>query len=136
VSRLSVVIEKAQTKTPDWKEWNCGLFLADCLEAVAGVQIRHRFKIPHNTEKSARAAMKRFSGGGVYETGKKLAVELGVRECTPAQAGRGDPVIVSVDGSEAFGMVDLTGRRVMVVSQTKGLSFRPVEEIVHAWRII
>lgn len=135
VNRFIEAIDKAQTQEIDWKTFNCGYFLTDVIFAMTGENIGERFKVKAATEKSAMVTLRQFSKGGVIETAEKIAAEYDIPEVSPAYAKRGDPVVADIDGVIAFGVVDLSGRFVLVVTPKRGVSPHPHKHIIRAWSI-
>ena len=63
-SRLAAVIEAAKDRPYQLGAWDCPLFVAECIEAMTGVDIRGEFHGRYHDLESARAWMADFSGGG------------------------------------------------------------------------
>lgn len=134
VQRLDVVLQAASKRAFHWRDFNCGIFMGQAVEAVTTEAVLHHFTIKGETKRQAYAALKKFSKGGVAATMEKFATMYGKKEITWEQAKRGDPVIVDSPEGDAFGIVDLTGRYVAVVGP-KGLNLLPTSDIKRAWSV-
>ncbi len=111
-ARRDAAIERWR-RTPYSEENNCGVFLADCVEAMTGIDyakpFRGRFKTIAEGEALLRAA-------GFADLGAFLAARFA--EIHPSRTADGDLALVPVDGGWAAGIV--TGERLAMMGP-KGL---------------
>ena len=149
LSRLAAVIEAAQERPYKLGEWDCPLFVAECIEAMTGTDIRHLFAGRYHDLESARGWMAAFSGGGgLGDVAAIVAARIGAEPIGVLLAGRGDVVLLDLahaagfaeggpgheNGDEALGVVDLDGRRVLFPAP-RGFTALPLRLCSIAWRI-
>lgn len=58
-SRLNEYIDKCRSRSFSWGEWDCGLFVADCLQIILGVDFGMEWRGRYHDEKGAAAVMAR-----------------------------------------------------------------------------
>ena len=131
---LDEFIFKRQNSTFQYGSNDCGLFVADCVERITGVDIAEEFRGRYSTKNGCYQLLKEFSGGGVDETFQKLSKSYGFHEINTNYAGRGDIVLVEGEMGDAVGIVDMTGEQVAIPAR-KGLIYFPMIAIIKAWRV-
>jgi hypothetical protein len=122
-TRLDAVITAARAQPFDWRDHHCGLFVADCVEALTGVRIHAGIKKQYATRRAVTAAR---------DMRKAASTHLDTSEIAPGVAQRGDVVLVSVFGFEAMGVC--VGRQVACLGPA-GMAFLGMEAAICAWRI-
>jgi hypothetical protein len=98
---------------------------------MTGDDTTSEFKGPYKTKKEAYEFLKKIGYEGLAAIPNKL---LGPPLPSPAYAGRGDGVLIVVDGEEALGIIDLSGRRAVSVD-LNGLRFYEMKYVVTAWKV-
>lgn len=86
-------------------------------------------------KRSAAVALKKFAGGGVLATAKKIAAAFGMPEIAVKLAGRGDVVLVEVEAGDALGLVGLSGVEAVFLHPEDGLCRVPIDSCKRAWRV-
>lgn len=113
--------------------------VSDCLQfagRVAGAMLDYD---PHEKAEAHLYAYD-SEAGAAKMIAKKFKGDMGnvfgkvFPEIAPALAGRGDIVIVDVDGRDTCGIVDSSGRRVACKAK-EGVLFAPISKITRAWRV-
>ena len=148
-SRLAACIASARERPYRLGEWDCPTFVAACIEAMTGVDVRSHFRGHYHDIASARAWMRAFSRGGqLAEAASIVAARIGAPLIPVKLAGRGDVVLIDLrdaaglaeggpghmDGDEALGVVDLDGRRALFPAP-RGFTALPLRLCKLAWRI-
>jgi len=133
--KLGEVIRAAAGKPFEWGNHDCALFACNAVLAMTGEDPAKSFRGKYKTKRGAYGALKRFAGGGLKETFRKLAKQFGFIELDNAAfAKRGDVVLIGTPDGDALAVVDLTGRHCLVVSE-KGLITKPLSLATIAWTI-
>lgn len=101
---------------------DCCLFVADAVHAMTGMDFaKEHFRNKYKTEAGAYKALQKFCGGGVAEMMDKFVKQGYFNEVPPAFAGRGDVVLVDLNGVTALGIVDLTGAHIIATGKSNSL---------------
>lgn len=122
-TRLDAVVTAARSRPFDWRDHHCGLFVADCVEALTGVRIHAGIEKQYPTRRAVTAAR---------DMRQAACTHLDTAEIAPGFAQRGDVVLVSVAGVEAMGVC--VGRQAACLGPD-GMAFVGMEAVLCAWRV-
>ena len=119
-----------------WGTNDCALFAADGIKAITGVDIADDFRGKYHDEAGAWATVKAITGGStVADAAAYCAAKHGLTELEhPFMAQRGDLVVFENEGRMIAGLVHLSGRHVVSISES-GLVRFPITAISRAWRV-
>lgn len=119
-----------------WGTNDCALFAADGIQAITGVDIADDFRGKYSDEVGAWKTVRNLTGGStVADAAAYCAVKHGLAELEhPLMAQRGDLVVFENEGGLIAGLVHLSGRHVVSVSEA-GLVRFPVTAIARAWHV-
>lgn len=134
--RLAIQITAARDKEYRVAVWDCSLWIAGCIEAMTGVDIRPAFVGNYTDEASSRVWMRDFAGGGLVETATLILGRFGI-EVLPSvrMAQRGDVVILDMPNhDDILGIVGLDGRCALFPAE-RGLAAIPLRSCKLAWRV-
>ena len=129
-SLLSGYLESQADKPFKWGSNDCVLFAAKGANKILTVNLIPAMKSygKYNQKEAAK----------IIANHKKSIAHIFdkhfVRRENNNLAMRGDIALVNLDGMEAAGLVDLSGRRV-ACKGPKGVSFVPVSQIIACWNI-
>lgn len=126
-ARLAVLIEARRHAPFKWGQHDCGLFAADAIEAVCGVDVAATLRGYHSAVGAARSLARH----GLGDVGD-VAVALGLPERQPIDARRGDVVSFRTELGVTLGVV--LGERFAAPAE-KRLAFYSVLHAARAWRI-
>ncbi|MBF0270313.1 MAG: hypothetical protein HQL44_17165 [Alphaproteobacteria bacterium] len=129
---MSAMIASAHGRAFEWGSFDCCLWACDVVEALTGVDPAAPFRGRYKSKRGAFVALKRFAGGGMLETARKIADDLSCPEVPVKTARRGDVVLLERDDGPALGVC--VGKDVAAASLT-GLCLVPLKEASHAWRV-
>jgi len=128
-SRLAAALESARDKPFVWGHHDCGLFAADCVLAMTGIDPAAMYRGQYTDEAGAVETMYLLSNGGLRAAWTKA---LGPAMNNVRMARRGDVALVEIGGVEAAGVV--VGSRVACTTEG-GLVMVPAHRIVAAWAV-
>ena len=129
-ARLLAVIDGAAARPFEWGAWDCGAFVGACIEAQTGANPVAQLAGRYTTETGMKRILTRDYDGSLRGF---WSAQLGA-PILPTMAGRGDIVVVEVEGVQASGVVDLSGERVACLG-LDGLEFVPIALAVAAWKV-
>lgn len=129
-SRLHEVLEATAQDRFEWGRLDCLLFVADCIQAMTGEDPAEAQRGRYTTEIGSKRVLASDLGGSLDAA---LTMKLGDPVPIPF-SGRGDVVLVMVDGVEAAGVIDLSGERVAVLT-LDGLESLPISAVRRAWKV-
>ena len=129
-SRLHEFLEGAARTGFVWGEMDCLLFVAGAIQAMTGEDLAAGIRGRYTTEIGSKRVLSSDLGGSLESA---LTMKLGAPVPVPF-AGRGDVVLVEVDGVEAAGVIDLSGERVAVLS-LDGMESVPIGAVRLAWKV-
>ncbi len=134
-TRLSNYLDTAK-KTPfTWGVHDCALFACGCIEALTGEDPAQELRGTYTDEEGAIAALLSFTGGGgLIQAIEILTARYGFEEVPALMAQRGDLVICLQGGQPTMGIVDFTGRAIMIAAPA-GIIWHPIILAKRAWRI-
>ncbi|MGA2501114.1 MAG: hypothetical protein ABSH20_25535 [Tepidisphaeraceae bacterium] len=118
----------------EWGSWDCCLFVADAIDAMAGVDIAAEFRGRYGTYREALKLTQRLCGNWPLEVVvEKVAAEHGMREVPVALAQRGDMLLVDNGRRPVLGIVALNGTEIFVIGER--LRRVPIALARRAWRV-
>lgn len=129
--RLSDYLQEKHAAPFVRAEHDCALFAGNCVEIMTGRDVTSEFRKPY---KSKAAAEKFLKSLGYDDLEAVANAKLGEKLPSTAFAGRGDCVMIEVEGEQALGIVDLSGRRAATVGKD-GLVYFPAKNWVSAWKV-
>jgi hypothetical protein len=129
--RLHALIDDARSREFQWGDLDCCQWGGLVVEALTGTNPISHLRGRYNTAIGAKRLLKQEYG--TWEIRDALTQVLG-QPVAPGLAGRGDIVLVDIDGTEAVGVVDLTGERVAAVG-LYGLEHVPLSAATTAWKV-
>lgn len=114
---------------------DCCLFVAGAVQAMTGVDLAaDNFRGKYKTKISAHKALKRFGGGGLVSMMDEFVRRGYFEEVKPLYAGRGDVVLIVINGVESLGVVDLIGTHV-VATGPDGVARLPLALAPRGWKL-
>ncbi len=135
-TRLLNQVEQARRTPFAWGASDCCLFACDCVQAMTGVDPAAWFRGRYTTRRGAMRALKSFAGGGLEAAAVHIAAGLNAPEVPPAQAQRGDVVLLSVPSCPPENLalgICLGGHH--AAQGPQGISTIPLAQAVRAWRV-
>jgi len=133
-SRLALHIDTIRNKPFCWGDHDCALMAADCALAITGTDFAAEFRGKYSTEQEAYDLIQQYAGGGLMALAEKIATEFNLLEVKKSFAQRGDIVLAEDDGRNTLGVINLSGRGVLLPS-VDGMVTRSLECVKRAWRI-
>jgi hypothetical protein len=112
-----------------WGEWDCGLFAANCVLAMTGIDIAAEFR---GRYKTARGAYRVMRGDIESVMVNRVAPKHNLAEIAPAMAKRGDLCVLDTPLGYALGVC--VGTKV-VCTGPDGLAYLPISSALRAWSI-
>lgn len=134
---LHLFLQESAHKPFKWGTWDCSLFAALAIQSFTGVDIADDFRPGKYTDQaSAFALIKAVTGGStVADAAAHCAKKHGLTEYTKLLfASRGDLVVMENAGRQIAGIVHLSGRHLVSVSET-GLARLPITALQRAWKV-
>jgi hypothetical protein len=129
-NRLLSVIDGAAARPFVWGEWDCGQFVGAAIEAQTGTNPVAQLRAKYTTEVGMKRILTRDYDGSLLAF---WSAQLG-GPVPVTMAGRGDIVVVEIEGVQASGVVDLSGERVACLG-LDGLEFLPIIQAIAAWKV-
>lgn len=108
--------------------FDCGLFVADAIQAMTGTDVAARFRGTYSSFKQVR------KHGSVRQIAEQVAAEFGMAEVPLLRAQRGDMALIQRPRDYSLGLVDLGGMHLAVAVKT-GIVRIPLSAAWRAWRI-
>jgi hypothetical protein len=129
------LLQRAQVPF-SWMDNDCCIFAADAIKSFTDVDIADDFRGKYTTKIGALKAIKSIAGGSTIEDAVSFcAQKYGLIERTyPLTAQRGDLVVFNNGGDVIAGVVGLSGRDLISVSET-GLVKLPITDVKRAWSV-
>ncbi len=113
-------------------DFDCALFAVGACLAMTGVDYGQEFRNLYSSKDAAEALI--TSKG--YANLEALAdATLGAALPTTMMAQRGDAIMFETEDGPAIGIVDLSGRYIVAVSEERGVVRLPLRYGFKAWRI-
>lgn len=129
INRLLAAIEAAKKKPFDYGKYNCGLFAAECIDAmVVGSDRASELRGNFSDEESARAFVAHY---GSIEAA--ITHRLGHPLRSWAQARRGDVCLVPTQDGPGIGVC--IGTHVAMMAPGQGLTHMRIDQALAVWRI-
>jgi hypothetical protein len=119
-----------------WGEWDCALFAADAIKSFTDVDLADDFRGKYTTQTGAFKLIKKLTGGTtVADAAAYCAQKHSLEEHTyPLMCKRGDLVVFDNGGDLISGVVHLSGRHVVSVSDS-GLVRLPITTVKRSWSV-
>jgi len=127
---LAALIEARREAPFAWGEQDCCTLAADAVLAFTGVDPMAALRGSYASEAEAEAIL--AGQGGLAELAARQAAAVGLGDCHPAFAQRGDVALVEHGNTLAMGVV--VGAAVAVPGPD-GLLFLPPAAIQRAWSV-
>jgi hypothetical protein len=128
--RLQILLDAAREQEFSWGTLDCCQWAGLAVEAQTGVNPIAHIRGKYRTAIGAKRVLNRDFGGSL-----RAGVTLSMGDpVPPLMAGRGDLVLVDLDGTECVGVVDLSGERIAAIG-LHGLEFVPLTAAVAAWKV-
>lgn len=112
-------------------DFDCCLATVKLLESMTGVNYAAGIK-GYKNRKGARSIIAQY--GSLDQLVESIAAEHKLQEVPVNFAHRGDPVIVEHNLGRSLGLIDLTGRSI-IVAQGRGFTRVPRHMAERAWRL-
>lgn len=126
---------KACSDTPfTWGDHDCALFACTCIAMMTGDDPGEAFRDKYDSEETAREALRKLYDGGLEHTAMRICAEKHYPEIPPLTAMPGDVAIIGQKTGATMGIVDLTGRYVMIAAE-RGIAKFPLTCIKRAWKV-
>lgn len=127
-ARLAAAIETRRREAFAWGRQDCGLLVADCLQAMTGIDIASPFRGRYGSAEEARAVLR---AAGCRDAAAYVASLL--EEIPPLRARAGDVAAFRLpEGGWSLGIVQ--GERVAVL-RPDGLGTVPLTDAARAFRV-
>lgn len=133
-TKLANYLRDLRDKPFAWGVHDCALFACNSVELITGRDPAAPFRGLYNDKRSAYIALKKFAGGGLAETAEKIGINMGFPENAPNFQQRGDVALCDNGGEDALGVIDLTGRYVMIAGE-HGMVRKPLDCVKRSWRV-
>lgn len=126
--RLVKVIGNHRRQPFEWGKHDCGIFAADCVLAMTGIDFAEPYRGKYDTEEGSARALRR-----VGKSTHVHIVEENFEEISPVMATTGDIGLVDV-GLPVMSLGIINGE-VVAVYGLKGIGFIPTDKIVRAFKV-
>ena len=130
-TRLLDAMEATKDVLCQYGDHDCCKSAARLIHAMTGVDFSADFP-PYAQRKKAFRIIAR--NGGFERMLESIATKYNLEEVPPTMARRGDPVMVQTERGMAAGIVDLTGKRI-IIPAGRGWAFISVQHASRAWRL-
>ena len=143
-TRLDKYFADCASRKFEYGFFDCGLFVADGVKAMAGVDIAAEFRgglycDQAGAHEAIRGALTDFADKGVGSAFEGLCVGLaaqyGIPEVSRGFQKRGDIALITTPAGESLGLVDLSGLNIYSVTIPRGLVAVPVRVGLRFWGI-
>lgn len=125
---LNNAIDAERAKDFEWGLSDCSLFVADCVNAMTGVDWAADFRGHYSTAKGSLLALRKYGKGTLYKTMDHYFA----RHTSILMARRGDVVVMESEIGQCLGIC--IGATVAFRSPD-GVVFMPLTKCVAAWVI-
>lgn len=118
----------------EWGVRDCCTFAANAIKSFTNVDLADDFRDKYTTKIGAFRAIKSVAGGSTIEDAAVYCANKHglVERKYPLMAQRGDLVVFNNGGDVIAGVVGLSGRHLISVSDT-GLVCLPITDVTRAW---
>ena len=128
VKQLHETIEAAAQKPFDYGAYNCGLFAAECIDAMTGEARAAELRSQFTDEASAKAFV--GAAGGIEGA---VTARLGFPFQTWGRARRGDVCLVMTQDGPGLGIC--VGTLIVMMTPGAGLTHVRIDEALKVWRV-
>jgi hypothetical protein len=134
-SRLSEYLTSCARTCFKYGTLDCGLFVADAIQATTGVDVADPLRDKYRTRTEAFAAIKVLCGKASMEAvAAYLAARHGIQEVPVLCAQRGDAVVLGKGSRSALGIVAMHGTEILTPYKD-GILRLPLSHALKAYRI-
>lgn len=130
-NRLAAEIVRSSTLPFVFGSHDCCMFVANCIQAMVQQDVVSEWR---RYKSKSRATYLLNKHGGVIGIASKIAKDLDYHEIRPSFASPGDVCIAEYKETQFMGLVDLTGRNILV-AHDPGVYSYPHSYGVKAWRV-
>jgi hypothetical protein len=127
--RLAAFIETRRAEPFAWGSNDCGLFAADAVRAIYGIDLAHDLRGAYHSEEGAKQAV----GGALEPYAERICAAFGFEEIRPLFAQRGDVVLWRTEQGPTLGIIGLNGPA-LFLTPTRLIEV-PVRALDRAWRV-
>jgi hypothetical protein len=114
---------------------DCGIFVADVVKVMTGVDPAAELRGKYASRKEAFAAIRSLCGRATMAAvAEYLAARCGCQEVPVAFAQRGDAVQIYTGARSQLGIIAMHGTEILIPGKD-GIIALPREKAVRAWRI-
>jgi hypothetical protein len=133
--RLTAVLAKSFDRKFEWGQFDCCLFVCECIEAMTGVDLSMGLRGTYSDKIGAHLAIKRISGGDLGALAQMMAAMFEIEEIQTALACPGDIALMNGLGGLSLGVC--VGEKVLSPSYVpgEGLAHDEIENCLRAWKI-
>lgn len=133
-TRLNIFVRDVQSKPFQWGEHDCALFACNAIEVMTGKDPAVYFRGKYSDKRGAYLSLKAFADGGLAETAEKICKDLRFVETAKGFYQRGDVALCDQGGEDALGIIDFTGRYVMIAGE-QGVVRKTLDCVKRSWRV-
>lgn len=126
----------------EWGTNDCGLFVADAVKAVAGIDLAAQCRGRYDSKASATALLLAECGGDLETYAVQQTAMHGFQEVGVKLAQRGDMLLLVQGANKTLGIVSLDGMKALLMHEEEGLIRVPIinqktKEVTfsRAWRV-
>ena len=113
---------------------DCCLFACDAIQEMTGTDIAAPFRGRYHSRDEAYRAIAKYAGRpSVQAVAERIAAEHGMPEATPANAQRGDVVLVERPRDCSLAIVGLRGE--FLAPSRQGFQIIPACMAIRAWHV-
>lgn len=129
VERLTACVEACAAKPFDYGSHNCGLFAAECIDAIVEGSARvAELQAQFSDEATAKAFVD--AAGGMKAA---ISARLGESQPWHRKHQRGDIAIVASALGPAIGVI--MGSQIALITREDGLTHYPIDQALCVWRV-
>jgi len=137
--RLTMFLAKRDTTPLEWGKSDCCLFSGDAIQAMTGADPAHFFRGKYKSLKEAYKLLQKFAGGGIEQTCKKIAMDMGYKQISIRQVGAGDLVLLDVENvhpdAKGLTMAVMASDTIAVAQGKDALVYIEAPDLRYAWHI-
>jgi len=134
-ARLSEYLTSCARTPFRYGHLDCGLFVANAIEAMTGIDVAHSLRNQYQNRTEAFAAIKTLCGRASMEAvADHLAEQFGIEEIPISFAQRGDAVVLRNGRRSSLGIVAMHGTEILTPYKD-GILRLPLSTATKAYRI-
>lgn len=132
---LEAFLFEAQNRKFHYGSWDCCLFVCDAIKVMTGTDPATPFRGRYDSRDEAERELLSFCGSrSVRAVAERVAATNAMTEIPVKFAGRGDVALVKRSRDYSLGLVDLSGRDLLIAGAS-GLARISQMRAVRAWKI-